>query len=301
MIRIVTDSVTSLSVEVAAREGVEIVSLYLNEGGVEHEDATMDVDEFYTRIGAMADNPPTSSQPAQDKLEALFESIAHEGDQLVGIWISSGLSGTYEGALRAARAVKSRNIDFSYAMIDSQSCGFDEAFPVLEAARAARAGASLDEVVDATTKAMASSRFLFTPESLTFLRKGGRIGGAAALVGNLVKICPVLTVVDGTPEVSAKVRTRKKALDKICSLLEEDMASAGGLKNVMVHYIGDRLPAVTWACETIEPLLGRTVEVLPVSPVIGLHVGPAIGIAYECENPLPHKITKSLSSLVVSS
>ena len=111
MIKIVTDSVASLPADIAQQENVEVVSLYLNVDGKEYADLDMDVDAFYERIYEMADNPPTSSQPSQAKLESLFESIAKAGDELLGIWISSKLSGAFEGVLRAARAVESRNIN----------------------------------------------------------------------------------------------------------------------------------------------------------------------------------------------
>lgn len=301
MIKVVTDSVASLPREVAQSDDVEVVSLYLNDQGREYADSDMDVDAFYERIYDMADNPPTSSQPSQGKLEALFESIAQSGDEVLGIWISSKLSGAYEGVLRAVRAVESRNISFSYCMIDSSSCGYDEAFPVLAGIRAVREGKTLHEAAVATLESIASTRFLFTPESLTFLQKGGRIGGAAALVGNLIKISPVLTVVDGLPQAVAKVRTQRKALDRILSTLQDDIANCGGLKDLVVHYIGDKTPALNWARDVVEPLLSRKVKVLPVSPVVGLHVGPAVGIAYECNEPLSGKITGDIRTLAVSS
>ena len=211
MIKVVTDSVASLPKELIEEENIEVVSLFLNEDGHEHVDATMDLDDFYTRIYDMADNPPTSSQPSQSTLEELFESFAKAGHEVLGIWISTGLSGAFDGVLRAARSVESRNINFKYCMIDSSSCGFDEAFPVLEGARAVREGKTLAEAAQTVLEAIKSTRFLFTPESLTFLKKGGRIGGAAALLGNLIKLAPVLTVVDGTPEPMAKVRTLSRS------------------------------------------------------------------------------------------
>ena len=131
------------------------------------------------------------------------------------IWISSKLSGAFEGVLRAARAVESRNINFSYCMIDSSSCGFDEAFPVLAGIRSVKEGKTLTEVAHDVVESIKSTRFLFTPESLTFLQKGGRIGGAAALLGNLIKLSPVLTVVDGIPQQWLKFVLRKKPWKKL--------------------------------------------------------------------------------------
>ena len=274
MIKVVTDSVASLPKDLVESENIEVVSLYLNENGHEHVDATMDLDDFYARIYDMSDNPPTSSQPSQSVLEELFEKFAKAGHEVLGIWISTGLSGAFDGVLRAARSVEARNIDFKYCMIDSSSCGFDEAFPVLEGARAVKEGKTLAEAAQAVLQAIKSTRFLFTPETLTFLKKGGRIGGAAALLGNLIKLSPVLTVVDGIPQPMAKVRTRKKALVKIQEILQHDIEACGGLKDLVVHYIGDKTPAVEWAKEFFEPFLKREVRVVPVSPVVGLHVGP---------------------------
>lgn len=195
--------------------------------------------------------------------------------------------------------MKSRNIDFACTLIDSTSCGYDEAWPVFDAVEARDAGAGLAGCTKAALAGMESTRFLFTPETLTFLQKGGRIGGAAALLGNLIQLSPVLTVRDGQATTLAKVRTRKKALDKIVQTFKADV-EAYGLKRVMVHYIGDKNPAVAWAREVVEPLVGHAVDVLPVSPVIGLHVGPAVGIAYECARSLTGKITGSVTARAVA-
>ena len=300
MIKILTDSVASIPADVARKAGIDIVTLYVNRDGRELADADIDLDAFYADIYDMVDDIPTSSQPSQHTLESVFEQAAQAGDEVLGIFISTGLSGAYEGAVRAARAVKARNIGFSYALVDSSSCGYDEAWPVFDAVAARDAGQDLEGCTRAALKGIESTRFLFTPETLTFLQKGGRSGGAAALLGNLIQLSPVLTVSDGEATTLAKVRTRKKALEKIVATFKDDV-ERHGLKNMVVHYIGDKAPAVQWAREVVEPLVGRTVQVLPVSPVIGLHVGPAVGIAYECASALAGKLTKPVRSRLCTS
>ena len=290
MIKIITDSVASIPADAAREAGIEVVTLFVNRDGRELADADMDLDAFYADIYEMVDNIPTSSQPSQAALEAVFEEAAQAGDEVLGVFISTGLSGAYEGAVRAARAVAARNIGFSYALVDSSSCGYDEAWPVFDAVAARAAGEDLEGCTRAVLKGIESTRFLFTPETLTFLQKGGRIGNAAALLGNLIQLSPVLTVTDGAAATLAKVRTRKKALERIAATFRADIEKLG-LKRVAVHYIGDKAPALTWAREVVEPLIGRTVRVLPVSPVIGLHVGPAVGIAYECASAVASKLT----------
>lgn len=298
MVKIITDSVASLPKQVASAEDIETVSLYVNHNGKEYIDAEMDVDAFYKDIADMVDNIPTSSQPSQQTLIDVFEGAAKAGDEVLGVFISSKMSGTFEGAIRAARAVKQRYEGFSCALVDSTTNSYDEACPVLDAVEARRAGEGLAGCVRAVVEGVQSSRFLFTPETLSFLKAGGRIGGAAALLGNLIRLSPVLTVSEGEATTFAKVRTTKKALAKIAETFMGDVEEHG-LKRVVVHYIGDAAPARKWASEVIEPFVGHAVDVLPVSPVIGTHVGPAVGIAYECRERLSGKFSGNVNDLVV--
>ena len=300
MIRIITDSTASIPREMAQENDIEVVSLYLNYKGVEHEDATMDVDSFYEDIQHMVNDIPKSSQPSQAKLEELFEDAAAAGDEVLAILMSSRMSGTVDGALRAARDVATRYTDFVFRIIDSTSNSFDEAWSVLAAAAARKAGCTIDACCSIADASIRATRYLFTPESLRFLQAGGRIGNAAALLGNLIKLCPVITVSDGESSTVAKVRTQKRALAVITEKFKSEMEEYG-LKNAIVHYIGDSAPAKKWAREVIEPLIGREVAVVPVSPVIGLHVGPAVGIVYECEKALPGKVSQNYPPLVYAS
>lgn len=299
MIKIVTDSVASIPAAVVRERGIEVVSLFVNRDGCEYRETDMDVDAFYGDIASMIDNPPTSSQPSQHGLETLFERAAEARDEVLGIFMSSKMSGTFEGAVRAARAVRERCGQFRCTLVDSTSnCG-DEMFAVLDACDARDAGEGLDECAAAAANAVACSRFIFAPESLAFLKAGGRIGGASALLGGLLQISPVLTVADWETATLAKVRTWKKTLARMADTFKEEI-EVNGLARVVVHYIGSAAPAVKWAREAIEPVVGRAVDVLPVSPVIGVHVGPAVGLAYECERPLPGKLTAPAGDLVFS-
>lgn len=300
MIRIVTDSTASIPHDLARANNIEVVTLYLNRNGVEYEDATIDIDAFYRDIYDMIDDIPKSSQPSQAQLEEMFEGIAEDGDELLGIFISEKMSGTFDLALRAARTVASRHVGFAYRIVDSSSNSFDEGWPVFAAVAGRDVGCTLDQCCRLVERSIASSRWLFTPESLRFLKAGGRIGTASALLGNLMKLCPILTVSDGETATFAKVRTQKKALAAIADKLRADIAEYG-LKNVVVHYIGSPDEARAWAREVIENIAGCEVPVIPVSPCIGLHVGPAIGLVYECEHELPGKLSVNPSTLVYAS
>ena len=248
MIRIVTDSTASIPHEWALASNIEVVTLYVNRDGVEYEDATMDLETFYSDIYDMVDDIPKSSQPSQGKLESLFEEIANAGDELLGVFMSSKMSGSLEGALRAARSVAARS---AFAAAAGRDLGY-----------------TLDRCVDMVKKSICATRWLFTPESLRFLKAGGRIGTASALLGTFLQICPVLTVTDGETATFAKVRTQKKALAAIAKKLKADVEQYG-LKNLVVHYIGSPDAAARWAHDVIEPIAKRDVPVIPVSACIG--------------------------------
>ncbi len=291
MIKLLTDSVASIPAADAEAMGIDVISLYVYEGDVEHVDAEMDLDAFYGRLEQMADDVPTSSQPSQQAFEDYFEKAAARGDEVLGVFISSKMSGTFEGALRAARAVHARNIDLNAALVDTYSTGWDQAYCVLAAQRAIAQGRTLEECARAAADAVECTRFLFSPTNLTFLQRGGRIGAAKALLGNLVRLVPVLTVRDGMPLDIAKARTQKKAIAQAFEVFKKDVEEKG-LEGAVVHYIGSPDDALEWARTVVEPFLGHAVRVLPVSPVVGLHVGPAMGIAYTCARPLEGKLTE---------
>ena len=124
MIKILTDSVASIPADVAREAGIDVVTLFVNREGCEYADSEMDLDAFYADIYDMVDNIPTSSQPSQHTLETVFEEAARAGDEVLGIFISSELSGTYEGAVRAAcsRPKRSRSCNGAGASATRRRC-----------------------------------------------------------------------------------------------------------------------------------------------------------------------------------
>jgi DegV family protein with EDD domain len=158
-------------------------------------------------------------------------------------------------------------------------------FAVLAAARAAEQGASVAEAAAAAREMTLHTRFIFVPDTLEYLRRGGRIGNASALVGTLLQIRPILTVVDGKTDVFAKVRTKRKAMAEIVAALSRD-AKAKGLVDVVAHHIADEAEGRELAAMA-SAAVGREVPVVPVGPTIGTHVGPGlVGLVYVTDKPM---------------
>jgi len=280
-VRVVTDSVASIPCDEAEALGIEVVSLFLSEGETSVPELDMDVAAFYKRIEDMR-VLPTSSQPSVDSLANAFRRQLEHGTEVLGVFISRQMSGTLEAARIAAEMVSGESPGARIELLDSGSNSMEEGFGAIAAARAGAAGETIERCMDIARDTLSRTRYLFTPESLDYLRRGGRIGAASALLGTLLQIRPVLTVENGVTTTFTKARTHTRALAEIVRKFSDDIA-AYGLVRVIVHYIGEPEPAQAWATEFIEPLAGGPVRVIPVSPVIGLHVGQAVAIVYETE------------------
>jgi DegV family protein with EDD domain len=287
-VRVITDSTSYIPPAEASALGIRVVQLSATLGGVTRTESEIDAEAFY-RAMLEGGEFPTSSQPTvADMVEALENPVA-AGDEVVAVLLSSKMSGTYETALMARDQIIERRPEARIEIVDSLSNCMEEGFAVLAAARVAASGGTLEEAAGAARETTFRTRWLFTPATLEYLRMGGRIGNARALLGSLLRVRPILTVIDGVTSTVRSVRTQRRAIETIADMVADD-AEQHGLAGVVVHHILDAEEAELLAGLLAERL-GRQPQVQPIGPTIGLHVGPGtIGVVYEALEDL-HKNT----------
>ena len=277
-IKIVTDSTSYIPEEFINKYDISVVSLNVIMNGESIREVDLDNETFYSKMEESTEIP-SSSQPSPDEIYNTFENIIKEGNSIVGIFISSDMSGTISSANLIKNMLLEKYPTAHIEIIDSRSNCMQMGYVAIEAAKAAAAGKSMEEVINVCTSVINNSRFLFTPDTLDYLKKGGRIGGASALLGTLFQIKPILTVCDGKTTVFTKVRTKKKAVDTLVTTLVNDLQGKE-LSGVIVHHINCQDEGLSLAAK-IKKQLGVDVQIDTIGPIIGLHVGPgSIGVAY---------------------
>jgi DegV family protein with EDD domain len=268
-VAVVTDSTTYLPAALMERRGIEQVSLYVGWAGDHRPEHEYDLDDFYTRLRESPDLPSTS-QPSVGDFLACYEPLAGAGRDIVSIHIASGLSGTCESAREAARIVAEKKLLGRVEVVDGQTGAGGLGCLVLGAADAAEQGLALDEVVAAVHRTREGLDMWFCLDTLEYLRKGGRIGAAQALVGSALKIKPILTF--GT-EISpvGKVRTKKRALERMISYLQE--LNERGADGWIVQHAQLPQNAATLVAEGKAIFGTEPLFCTEVGPVLGAHLG----------------------------
>jgi DegV family protein with EDD domain len=226
--------------------------------------------EFYKRL-MESKIMPTTSQVTPAAMQRAFQSLLEQGYDVLGIFVSSKISGTFQSAVQARETLS--NAVEKIGLVDSLWTTMAMGLPVLAAARAAQAGENLAACQKVAEHACANSGVLFVVETLEFMRRGGRIGGAQALLGTLLNIKPVLEMRGGRIEAVEKVRTKQKAVQHMLDVVAERLKGKPSIRLAVTHANAEReaLSLLESGRARLDP-----VETLscPLSPVIGTHVGP---------------------------
>lgn len=273
-VKIVTDSSSDLTADLATEHDIRIVPLSIRFGDEEFTDGVeLSADEFYAKMDTFEGMPATAA-PAPGAFEAAIrEASGDDKNPVVVIAISSALSATMQSADNAARAIGD---DIDVRVIDSKSITATLGLKVLAAARAAADGASADDIVALVEDLRERSQVYGALNTLANLKKGGRIGGAQAMLGSVLSIKPIIDISDGSVTEAGKVRTRRKALvwmrDKLFEQpqLDEIALCSGNATDVdeLLDLISERYPR-------------DQVQIWTIGPVIGTHGGPGvIGFAW---------------------
>lgn len=276
-VKIMTDSTSYINERLRAELDIRVVPLHVSFQDISMKETEIKNDVFYEMMEQKG--IPVSSQPSVGELYQEMAGIVSKGDHLLCIFLSSEMSGTYASACKVKEMVLSQYPDAKIHIVDSRSNSMQLGFAAIVAARAAKEGKTLDEVKEIAEQNIKRSRFLFIPDNLVYLKKGGRIGGASALIGNVLKIIPILTVENGRTTVMKTVRTKTKAITAMIARTLQDHLNYG-LQEIVVHHINCYDQAKDLA-KKLQQKLKMDVTIADIGPVIGLHVGPgAIGIVY---------------------
>jgi DegV family protein with EDD domain len=273
-VRVVTDSACDLPDDLIERNGIGVVPLTIRFGTEELIDRKeLSTDEFWRRL-ADSDVLPETSAPSAGAFEGAFRRLVEDGATgIICINLSSKLSATMQSAQVAAQAVQA---DCPVVVIDSLMVSMGLGSLCLTAAQRAADGDSLESIVANVTDRRNRSKLYGALDTLEFLKKGGRVGNARALLGTMLAIKPVLEVRDGVVEEAGKVRTRSKALRLLVDRVKE-----GPFENLSVLH--GNAPDVDELLDLLAPLAARDqIVVGQIGPVIGTHAGPrVIGVTFQ--------------------
>lgn len=273
MVRIVTDSSSDVPHDLAAQLGITIVPAVVRFGEESFLDGfDIDHDTFYRRLQEESVFPSTS-QPSPGQFAEAYERLAPDTDGIVSIQLSSRLSGTYNSAVQGAKVA---GVSCPIEVVDSQSTSLGLGLIAIGAARLARSGAPMDVVLANVREWIPRSRLYGALDTLDFLVRGGRIGRAKYFLGTLIRVRPVLAVVEGEVQPVRQLRTRVQ----VERFLEEQARLHQPLRALGVVYTTDRGAAETMADRLADLCPRESIVLGRVGPGLGSHTGPGLlGIA----------------------
>lgn len=270
--KIVTDCAADLTSEDLESLGIMVAPLYISfpEGQVNSDDVSRD--DFYNRLRSMVPQVPSTAQPAPGVFATIYRKLAELGEEILSIHISSGLSGTLNSARLGSQQVHGAIVH----LVDSLTLSGGQRFQVLAAAWAAKAGWGKSKVLAMLEHIRESTEVVYTLETLSYLARGGRIGRVQALAGSLLNLKPIIHVdrKDGKYSTLGKARTITRAVAEIVEHLKEEYGEKAVWVSVMHGQYVEQ--AQELAQKLSESLNVKKLEILRISPVLGVHTGPGI-------------------------
>ncbi len=286
MIKVVTDSTNYLPPDEIEKFEIRVVPLnvHFGEQQVFQEGVTLNNDQFYAML-AEAPELPTTSQPSPGQFLDVFSELTEAGHDVLCIVLSSKLSGTYQSALDAKHMLPDANI----VVFDSYSVASPLGLMAITAAEMGAEGCTMDEIVARVEQMRRDMRVYFVVDTLEYLQKGGRIGAAAAFCGTLLKVKPILSLDDGVVKPLDKVRSKRKAIQRLLSELESHVSSDQPVQALAMH-----AQAPDEARE-LEIEIRRRFNCLrivfgEVGSVVGTHTGPGLLGAAICPEAWPLEV-----------
>lgn len=274
-IAIVTDGACSMTLDQASQFGVHMAPIYVNIGEKTYRSGVdLEASEFY-RLQRTSKELLTTAQTTVTDFVELYTKLADEADEIVSIILSKKLSATFQSAEMAQKQFTKVPVH----TIDSESVSLGQGMLAIAAAKAAALGQDAQAVIQLVEKIKQKLNFFFMVDTLEYLHKGGRIGGAAAFLGSALDIKPILHIKDGKIESFEKQRTRKRSVARLVEIMEEKVAG----RSVHVAVLHGNAPDE--ASELEQQVRGKfnCVELFisEIGPVLGVHTGPgALGLAF---------------------
>ena len=274
-VAIVTDGASSLTPAMGKEYGLDVAPVYVTFNGETYlSGVNLDAAEFYRLLRANKKLPTTAQPTAQDFID-IYTKLAEDVDEIITVVISHHMSATLQSALMAQEQFKTVPVH----VIDSESVTLGLGMMAIAAARAAAQGQDARQVVQLLEKIKQSMNVIFTVETLEYLQKGGRIGGATAFLGSALSIKPILYIKDGRIEPLERVRTRKRALARLLELVEEKVGKSEAHFAVLhceageeARELGEQVKAKFNCAELV---------IAEAGPVIGTHAGPGtLGLGF---------------------
>ena len=277
-IAVVTDSTTYMPPDLVKKYNISVAPQVLIWGDQTYKDGVdMESREFFTRLKT-AKVMPSTSQVAVISFQEIFQELVEKGNDVLALLVSSKLSGTIQSAMQARDLMNTAREKVH--VVDSQSVAMALGFQVLAVARAIENGASLQEAIALAEKSYQNTGVCFAVDTLEFLHRGGRIGGAQRFLGTMLNMKPILAIQDGRVEGIDRIRTKNKAHDRVLELTIEKVAGRTPVRLATLHANAaeEARALLTRAEQALHPVESLLTE---VSPTVGTHAGPGtVGLAF---------------------